>query len=166
MSCPFYLQVLPPPAALPQMHSLQEVLWAPGIYGSAPSGAVSGAKEAAMAQATATKAAASACPPPTPTRRGFGLEIETVQHPPDPEATGHFTKLAEYCALVRRLRDASDSANANVPPALWDRLLKWGISHDPQVSSCLSLPSLPPSLPPPFSVFARNAAGACYLPTA
>jgi hypothetical protein len=92
-------------------------------------------------------------------RRGFGLELETVQLPPDYEK-GNFTKLEEYRAMVKHMakiyhksqnREAAGSAalqmkmddNVDMQKStsekhqscVWDRLLLWDVGHDPQVEN-------------------------------
>lgn len=120
---------LPPISALD--YNIRDILWAPGLY--APDANAAANSPAAFGHAQHPPPQQNDAPPAGYRRRGFGLELETVQLPPNPDVSGCFSKLDEFHAAVRKIRDRPDGAD--IPKAQWDRLLKWVVCHDCQVQN-------------------------------
>ena len=124
------LHVIPPPE-LELQYNLREVLWAPELCEEqvassslpsadiqphkGPSNNVQSHRESALTQTM---------------KRGFGLELETVQLPPDADA-GYFTLLEQYKGMVERARAAAQDDGNDI----WRRLLLWDCQIDVQVEN-------------------------------
>lgn len=125
------LHALPPPTALP--YRLDEVLWVPtGPFCATDTdkrpdvdGAESGSEMPPKSEASLRLGIS---------RRGFGIELETVQLPPATSA-GMFTKQAEMESIILQLREEARPDVEAFEPEEWEQLLKWSVGHDPQVEN-------------------------------
>jgi hypothetical protein len=127
-----YLHVAPPPR-LHLDYRIDEIVWIPKIFDKNPIGidnllgSIRKNYQQSELQSTHRK------------RRGFGLEIETVQMPPDYKQE-YFTHLQQLQGMIKKAKNIyvdqhpmgdSSSRLRNA----FDRLLLWDVSHDPQVEN-------------------------------
>ena len=122
------LHVLPPPD-LELQYDLREVLWAPELCDDT----IMNHEETSRFNFTSADThpyedAASA--QTLTTRRGFGLELETVQLPPDADE-GYFTLLEQFRGIVEQARAVASDDKADI----WRRLHLWDCQIDVQVEN-------------------------------
>ena len=142
------LHVIPPVTHL--QFDVRHVLFSPELSFSPIERSVAGGQPAAPPSPASPDAAAiphsAAAPPDAPAaatpeaprppqrRRGFGLELETVQLPPDPDATQLFSNAEQFADTLRRLRPVeTDPDTGTCTTQGWDQLSNWVVCSDPQV---------------------------------
>ena len=124
------LHVLPPPE-LQLNYSLPDVLRGPRIS----NGRDNHQNNSQPQQNSATKSTTESCSETTERglirrRRGFGLELETVQLPPSDEEC-----LTHQEALYAAVKKARATTSDKITPEKWHRLLQWKVEQDLQVAN-------------------------------
>ena len=113
------LHVAPPPLDDDLGFKLEELVWAPGLFDDEPELVKKALNAAACDQGLEQCSR----------HRGFGIELETVQLPPDFE-DGCFTHQQQFQRLVEKARIRYQESSTGQGRALWDGLSKWSVSHD------------------------------------
>ncbi|KAK1742684.1 hypothetical protein QTG54_006281 [Skeletonema marinoi] len=129
-----HLHVAPPPIGRLGFR-LSDVIWSPGLFqgDQAHSNEIA---DSVLLRRTADENKDADDSVVEIRRRGFGLELETVQLPPDAE-NDCFTHQQQYVQSVARARKwhlnrVSDDEDDGIKRAneLYDELLLWNVSHD------------------------------------
>ena len=113
------LHAAPPPLDEDLGFKLDELVWAPGLFDDDPQ-----LLAKIQSNVTTKNQTLEQC-----RRRGFGIELETVQLPPDFE-DGCFTHQQQFQSLVEKARIWHQQSSTDQDSALWDGLSKWSVSHD------------------------------------
>ena len=116
------LHVLPPPID-PFRYQLEDILWAHQMKRITPNNNNPSCSNAGYSNGASVSAETNG----RRRRRGFGLELETVQLPPDEEHLAHPNTLRATIETTARTQDQNNP--------LWDRLLLWKVEPDLQVEN-------------------------------
>lgn len=131
------LHVVPPQIG-PLKFSLGDIAWAPGLFHNDEEKANTLIHSLLNGYTPKTDAEVI----PQQRRRGFGLELETVQLPQNEEdcEAGCFTHQQQFQQSVERARqwhlrqislaDVDYDATTKVVNEMWDQFARWSVSHD------------------------------------
>jgi len=125
------LHVLPPLTQMTLPYSVDELFWAPFMS------KVNQQSCSVETSKTHSHTRVEEESPVHKRRRGFGIELETIQLPPNADA-GYFTAQEEFVAAVARARHSANinsKSNEVFADDLWDRLLLWNVERDPEVEN-------------------------------
>jgi len=129
-----------PPPNLPFTYNLEDLIWAPRMF---PNDLENAKAEIDSIMERQLESLGNGEDPFYPrdnamTRRGFGLELETVQMHPDYESEC-FTHAQQFVAAVQNARKAhigrlidnkADTSMINIAMKMWDHLSQFTVSHD------------------------------------